>query len=190
VARVTTAAMPKIAPHESLSQGPAQARHTALSFVYEAAWYGAPMRWRYSILLSASLLVSSCGGGGDKAETTEQPGEVAFELSEQGDAGAVGVRATLRYETPEQTTVVVDGLDEGEPAGGGANPVFLRSGTCDDPGEILFDLQKLSGATSDTTVDLALTALLNGDYSIQVALPDRPDDIVACGNVPQEVAQP
>ena len=147
------------------------------------------MSWRYSVLLVASLLVSSCGGGGDEAETTEQPGEIAFELSEQGDAGAVGVRATLRHETPEQTTVIVDGLDEGEPAGGGANPVYLRSGTCEEPKEILFELQKLSGATSETTVELALTALLNGDYHIQVALPGRPEDVVACGVIPQEVEE-
>jgi hypothetical protein len=98
-----------------------------------------------------------------------------------------GVRATLRYETPEQTTVIVDGLDEGEPAGGGANPVYLRSGTCDEAKEILFELQKLSGATSETAVELALTALLNGDYNIQVSLPGRPEDVVACGDVPQEV---
>jgi len=147
------------------------------------------MRWRYFVLLVACLVASSCGGGGDEAETTEQPGEVAFELSEQSDAGAVGVRATLRYETPEQTTVIVDGLDEGEPAGGGANPVYLRSGTCDEPKEILFELQKLSGATSETTVGLALTALLNGDYNIQVALPDRPEDVIACGDIPQEVEE-
>jgi hypothetical protein len=147
------------------------------------------MRWPYSVLLAACLLVSSCGGGGEEAETTEKPGEIAFELSEQGDAGAVGVRATLRYETPEQTTVIVDGLDEGEPAGGGANPVYLRSGTCNEPKEILFELKKLSGATSETTVKLALTALLNGEYNIQVALPDRPEDVVACGDIPQEVEE-
>jgi len=147
------------------------------------------MRWRYSVLLAACLVASSCGGGRDEAETTEQPGEIAFELSEQGDAGAVGVRATLRYETPEQTTVIVDGVDEGEPAGGGANPVYLRRGTCDEPKEILFELQKLSGATSETAVELALTALLNGDYNIQVSLPGRPEDVVACGDVPQEVEE-
>jgi hypothetical protein len=49
--------------------------------------------------------------------------------------------------------------------------------------------EKLSGATSETTVELALTALLNGDYNIQVGLPDRPHDVVACGDVPQEVAE-
>ena len=117
------------------------------------------------------------------------PGEITFELDAAGDAGVAGVRATLTYKTNETTRVTVDGLDEGEPAGGGANPVLLRSGTCDEPKDVVFELETLSGATSETTVELALTALLNGDYNIQVGLPDRPEDIVACGDVPQEVAE-
>jgi hypothetical protein len=139
------------------------------------------------LLLVSLLLLAGCGGS-DEAETTADPGEIAFELDEVGDAGA-GVRATLTYETPEKTTVTVDGLDEGEPAGGGANPVLLRGGTCDEPKDVIFELEKLSGATSETMVKLALTALLNGDYNIQVGLPDRPDEVVACGDVPEEVAE-
>jgi ABC-type glycerol-3-phosphate transport system substrate-binding protein len=137
------------------------------------------------LLLAGLLLLAGCGGS-DEAETTGEPGEITFALDEVGDADA-GVRAILTYETPEKTTITVDGLDEGEPAGGGANPVLLRSGTCDEPKDIIFELEKLSGATSETTVELALTALLNGDYNIQVGLPDRPEEVVACGDVPQEV---
>jgi hypothetical protein len=137
------------------------------------------------LLLVGLLLLTGCGGS-NEAETTGEPGEITFALDEVGDADA-GVRAILTYETPEKTTITVDGLDEGEPAGGGANPVLLRSGTCDEPKDIIFELEKLSGATSETTVELALTALLNGDYNIQVGLPNRPEDVVACGDVPQEV---
>lgn len=140
------------------------------------------------LVLIGFLVLAGCGGS-EEAETTGEPGEVTFDLAEAGDAGVAGVRATLTYETPDRTTVRVDGLDEGEPAGGGANPVLLRSGTCDEPKDVVFELQKLSGATSETTIELALTALLNGDYNIQVALPNRPNDIVACGDVPQEVAE-
>jgi hypothetical protein len=139
------------------------------------------------LFLAGLLLLAGCGGS-DEAETTGEPGEITFALDEVGDAGA-GVRAILTYETPEKTTVTVDGLDEGEPAGGGANPVLLRSGTCDEPKDIIFELEKLSGATSKTTVELALTALLNGDYNIQIGIPDRPEDVVACGDVPREVAE-
>ena len=141
-----------------------------------------------AVLLVGLLLLAGCGGSED-AETTGDPGEITFELDEVGDAGGAGVRATLAYESPEKTKVTVDGLDEGESAGGGANPVLLRGGTCDEPNDIVFELDKLSGATSQTTVGLALTALLNGEYNIQVALPDRPDEVVACGDVPQAVAE-
>ena len=136
--------------------------------------------------LTCLALLAGCGGS-NKAEPTGVPGEVSFELDEVGNAGVAGVRATLTYDTPEKTKVRVDGLDEGEPAGGGANPVLLRSGTCDMPKDIAFELETLTGAVSETTVELALTALLNGDYNIQVGIPDRPDDVVACGDVPQEV---
>lgn len=139
-------------------------------------------------LVVVALIPAACGGS-DEAQTTDEPGEIAFELNEVGDAGVAGVRATLAHVSPEETNIVVDGLDEGEPAGGGANPVYLRSGTCDESKEILFELEKLSGSTSETTIELALTALLNGDYHIQVGLPDRPQDIVACGDVPQEVPE-
>ena len=141
-----------------------------------------------SLLLVALFFGVGCGGS-EEAETTGDPGEIAFELEEVGVSGGAGVRATLVYETPEKTTIIVDGLDEGEPGGGGANPVVLGSGTCDEPKDSLFDLEKLSGSTSETTVELALTALLNGDYHIQVGLPDRPQDIIACGDVPQEAPE-
>ena len=137
------------------------------------------------LLLISLLLFAACGGSND-AETTGEPGEIAFNLDEVGDAGVAGVRATLSYETPEKTTIVVDGLDEGEPAGGGANPVVLRSGTCDEPKNLVFELEQLRGATSETTVDLVLTALLNGDYHIVIGLPSNRPDVIACGEVPDE----
>jgi len=137
------------------------------------------------LLLISLLLLPACGGSND-ADTTGEPGEIAFNLHEVGDAGVAGVRATLAYETPEKTTIVVDGLDEGEPAGGGANPVVLRSGTCDEPKDVVFKLAPLRGDTSETTVDLALTALLNGDYHIVIGLPSNRPDVIACGEVPDE----
>jgi hypothetical protein len=137
------------------------------------------------LLALVVLLIAGCGGS-DSVEATEDPGEIAFDLEVQTPREATGVRATLTYITRDQTKIVVDGLDESEPAGAGANPVLLRSGTCSDPKEILFELENLSGSTSETTVKLGLPALLNGDYLIEVGLaPDQPDPI-ACGDVPDE----
>ena len=139
----------------------------------------------FAPLLIAAVLAAGCGGS-DDVETTGESGEIAFELDPASDAQVSGVRATLSYVNPDRTTIVVDGLDEGENAGGGPNPVQLTNGTCDDPGQVVFELENLSGATSETTVDLGLVALQNGEYAIQVGLTQDQPEIVACGEVPQE----
>ena len=136
-------------------------------------------------LIAAAILVSGCGGS-NEAETTGESGEIAFELDDVSDAQVSGVRATLTYESRDRTTIRVDGLDEGENAGGGANPVQLTNGTCDEPGQVLFELENLSGSTSETTIDLGLSALQNGEYAVQVGLIQNQPEIVACGEVPQQ----
>ena len=138
-----------------------------------------------AILLAIARLVAGCGGS-DEAATTVNPGEIAFELDSASDAQVSGVRATLSYEDRDRTTIRVDGLDEGGNAGGGPNPVQLTRGTCDDPGEMVFELENLSGPTSETTVDLGLVALQNGEYAVQVGLTQDQPEIIACGEIPQE----
>ena len=135
-------------------------------------------------LLTAAILTAGCGGA-DEVETNGESGEIIFELDDVSDAQVSGVRATLTYESPDRTTIRVDGLDEGENAGGGPNPVQLINGTCDEPGQVLFELENLSGSTSETTVDLGLAALQNGEYAVQVGLTQDQPEIVACGEVPQ-----
>jgi hypothetical protein len=137
-------------------------------------------------LRSLCSLLTGCGGNDESATTTEDPGEIAFPLDEQEDSGAVGVRATLTYETRDRTKVVVDGLDEGEPAGGGANPAWIYQGSCNDLGEVAEKLNPLQGPSSETTVGLGLTALINGDYAIAVGVPRSQGRIAACGDVPDE----
>ena len=137
------------------------------------------------LLLSSAILAAGCGGS-TEVETTGASGEITFELDDVSDAKVAGVRATLTYENPDRTTIRIDGLDEGENAGGGANPVQLINGTCDDPGQDVFELENLSGSTSETTVDLGLVALQNGEYAVQVGLTQKQPEIVACGEVPQE----
>jgi hypothetical protein len=135
-------------------------------------------------LVVAVLLASGCGGS-DEAETTGQPGDLAFDLPAR-NGGADGVRATLSYKGRDRTEITVDGLDEGESAGGGPNPVWLRTGSCDERGRIVFQLAPLRGSSSTTTVGLGVTALLNGDYAVAVGLTKEQPDDVACGDVPDE----
>ena len=143
-------------------------------------------RTRILICSSIVLVLLVAGCGGSDGNTTGEPGEIAFDLETAGAGGASGVRATLTFENRDSTTIVVDGLDEGESAGGGPNPVWLKSGSCSDLGDILFDLEPLQGSTSQTTVGLGLAALLNGEYAVEVGLTKSQPEEVACGDVPDE----
>jgi hypothetical protein len=131
----------------------------------------------------AALATGGCGGSGG-AETTGEPGEIAFDLPPANDGGVSGVRATLKYKSRDRTQVTVDGLDEGESAGGGPNPVWLRSGSCDDLGRVISTLKPLEGSTTSSVVGVGLTALLNGDYAVAVGLTKQQPEAVACGDVP------
>lgn len=138
-----------------------------------------------ALLFASAILAAGCGGSRE-AETTRESGEITFELDDVSDAQVSGVRATLAYESRDRTRIRVDGLDEGENAGGGPNPVQLTQGTCDAPGQVVFELENLSGSTSETTVDLGLVALQNGEYIVQVGLTQKQPEIIACGEVPNE----
>jgi hypothetical protein len=135
------------------------------------------------MLLSASA-VSGCGESG--AGGTGEPGEVAVELEEQNDANVTGARAVFRYEDKNSTVVTVDGLDGGERAGLGPNPMQIVHGTCAKPGEVAFELQPLTGASAESTIEVGLDELYNGEYAIQVLFSETRHDPLACGEVPDD----
>jgi hypothetical protein len=136
-----------------------------------------------ALLVSASI-VSGCGDS--SGEGTGEPGEVAVELEEQNDANVTGARAVFRYEDKNNTVVTVDGLDGGERAGLGANPVRIVHGTCAEPGEVAFELRPLTGSSAESTIDVGLDELYNGEYAIQVLFSETRNDPLACGGLPDE----
>ena len=133
-------------------------------------------------MLLLTTVVSGCGGGA--GEGTGEPGEVAVELREENDANVTGARAVFRYVNKNSTLVTVDGLDGGERAGLGANPVRIVNGTCATPGEVAFKLDALTGASSETKINVGLDQLYNGEYAVQVLFSKTRDDALACGEVP------
>jgi hypothetical protein len=145
------------------------------------------MRSPVALLGVLVLALAGCAGDEKGSETTQTPGEIAFDLPGAGDTGVAGVRAKLVYENENLTTVIVDGLDEGEPGGGGRNPARLYRGSCDDLGGVVKRLRPIQGSSSTTTVPLGIAALLKGQYAIAVGLPGSPDDLLACGDVPDDV---
>ena len=139
------------------------------------------LRVLYAVFCFAAV-AAGCGGSKDTA-TTGRPGEIAFDLP-SGDGS--GIRATFTYIARDRTRIRVDGLDEGESGGGGANPVWLKRGTCNEPLDTVQKLEVLRGSTSETSVHVGLTALLNGDYLVAVGLPTS-TKVLACGEVPHDV---
>ena len=133
----------------------------------------------------AALLLAGCGGS-DGVETTDEPGEIAFDLPEANNSNVVGARAILSYVDENRTRVLVDGIDPAEPGSGGANPVQLTRGSCDDPGEVVARLPALRAASSTATVDVGLAELQTNDYAIVVRLAGTGAnaEAIACGEVP------
>lgn len=138
------------------------------------------------VAMLAALTLAGCGGDSN-AEATETSGEVEFDLEPQNGSNIAGARVVLTYVDQNRTRILVDGIDEGEPGGGGANPVELRRGTCAVPGEIVHQLPALKGASVEQTLDLSMAALYEGEYAVHVRLPGSSESRdIACGDVPDE----
>ena len=106
----------------------------------------------------------------------------------RGGRCVAGVRAILTYETPEKTTITVDGLDEGEPGQAAARiPSFSAANVRRAQGhrlrtrEVGAEQHRRRGSTSHYS-----TSQRRLQHPGRL---DRPDDIVACGDIPQEVAE-
>jgi hypothetical protein len=138
-------------------------------------------------LLAAGISLAGTGcGGDDGAEPTGDPGEVSVELEARNGSNVAGVRAVLAWPSESSTRVLVDGLDQGEPAGGGRHPAHVHRGSCDDEGEAAYELEPVSGAASSTTVEAGLDELLSGGYSIDVHLAEDDPQVIACADLPEE----
>jgi hypothetical protein len=142
--------------------------------------------WRTPMLVLLATVALASGCGGSTGEETGRPGEVALDLEERNDANVAGARAVLRYEAQDRTHVIVDGLDAGERAGEGPNPVRLVRGSCAEPGRVAFQLTPLRGSTSETTIPIGIDELYEGDFAIEVLFSKSNSEALACGDVPDE----
>jgi hypothetical protein len=176
--------------------GEVQHRHDLRSFDLDAPACGEclgplplgnrrAMSWaRIPVFLVAMLAIAGCGGG-NTAESTDQPGEVSFDLSEMNDSNVAGARVLLTYVDQNRTRILVDGIDQQEPSGGGPNPVELREGSCDEPGEVVLALPKLRGSSTQAEVPVGMAQLFEGSYTVIVELAGGGEQI-ACGDVPNK----
>lgn len=131
-------------------------------------------------LLAVGLVAAGCG---DEAENDSANGggngdEVTVQLDEQNDSGVSG-EATLTSEGEDQTKVQLDfeGGEEGTP-----QPVHVHAGTCDDLGDVEYPLTDVEGGTSETTIDVALEELQEGEFAINAhESAENIENYTACG---------
>jgi hypothetical protein len=146
-------------------------------------------------LLAAFSVPFAAGCGNDEStppaagSTIRTPGHIEFELEDVGPGAAGGARATLRSSGASQTRIVVEGLGEGAPGGGGPNQSHLHRGTCEHPASGgSHQLKPLTGDESATVVAVPLANLLTGEWFVDIHLPRTQGggdpEVVACGDVP------
>ena len=142
-----------------------------------------------SVALLAASLLAACGGGEEGEDSAQASDELVLDLESQGDFKAPGLRVTLDAEGASRTRVMVDGLDEGEPAGGGANPAHVHRGTCEEPiAAETYVIGQLKGPVAEADIDVPISDLVGGGYVVEVhLLPAEgragPGEVIACAEL-------
>ncbi len=127
------------------------------------------------VIALATVALAACGGDDDEAGGDD----VTVELAEFDGSGQTGT-ATLTADG-EQTRVVIavdSPLSDSQPA-------HIHEGTCDDlTPEPAYGLPNVAAGSSDSTVDVSLDTLTDGDYAINLHMSD--DDLAtytSCGEI-------
>ena len=127
------------------------------------------------VIAPATVALAACGGDDDEAGGDD----VTVELAEFDGSGQTGT-ATLTADG-EQTRVVIavdSPLSDSQPA-------HIHEGTCDDlTPEPAYGLPNVAAGSSDSTVDVSLDTLTDGDYAINLHMSD--DDLAtytSCGEI-------
>ena len=130
-----------------------------------------------SVLAIALATVALAACGGDDDETGGD--DVTVELAEFDGSGQTGT-ATLTADG-EQTRVVI-AVDS--PVSD-SQPAHIHEGTCDDlTPEPAYGLPNVTAGSSDSTVDVSLDTLTDGEYAINLHMSD--DDLAtytSCGEI-------
>ncbi len=102
--------------------------------------------------------------------------ELVVDLESQGDFKAPGLRATFDAEGASRTRAMVDGQDEGEPAGGGVNPAPVHRGTCEEPiAAETYVIGQLKGPVAEADINVPISDLVGGGYVLEVNLLPQKD---------------
>jgi hypothetical protein len=131
---------------------------------------------RALVILVAVLTLAACGGDDDEAAGN---GEVAVELAEQNDSGQSGT-ATLAPTDDGQTSVTLELSDQPDVP----QPAHIHAGTCEELGEVVHPLTNVEDGSSETTVDVSIDELQDGEFAINAHESEQNiANYVACGPI-------
>ena len=101
-------------------------------------------------------------------------------LDSVDDSGVTGGASIRGVDEGVEFTVFISAGDEG-----GVHPVNVYEGTCDELGDVVFELENIEDGESVTTVDdVMLGDVLNGEHAVSVQASEDDDAAVMCGNIP------
>ena len=136
---------------------------------------------KIAIVVVAVLAIMALGG---TRATYAQPDTVTVNLTEENNSGQNGT-ATLTANG--DTTMVVVNISGGSST---PQPAHIHPGTCAnlDPKPV-YPLTSLVNGTSETTVPVSLSALVNGEFAINVHKSGPEASVyVSCGDIPNMFA--
>jgi hypothetical protein len=106
---------------------------------------------------------------------------VTVDLTEVDESGVEGsARIVSANGSSEVEVLITAGLEDD-----GEYSADIHEGTCDDPGDVAFELEDLDGGVSESEIDVELIDLMDGNHSINIHADGDEEQRVACGEIPE-----
>jgi hypothetical protein len=106
---------------------------------------------------------------------------VTIDLTEVDGSGVEGsARIVAVNDSSEVEVLITAGLEDD-----GEYSADIHEGTCDDPGDVAFELEDLDGGVSESEIDVELIDLMDGNHSINIHADGDEEQRVACGEIPE-----
>jgi hypothetical protein len=104
---------------------------------------------------------------------------ITVTLSEVDGSGVEGQARLVQHENDTDVEVLITaGLEDDA-----VYPVDIYEGTCDDLGDVAFELEDIVGGVSESEIDANLMDLMDGNHAIVVHSANGDEVVVACAEI-------
>ncbi len=104
---------------------------------------------------------------------------ITVSLSEVDGSGVEGQARIAQLDDQSSVEVLITtGLEDGA-----VYSVNIYEGTCDDLGDVAFELEDIVGGVSESEIDASLMDLMDGNHAVAVHAPNGGDETIACAEI-------